>query len=57
MEAFLLHDNGEKDSEGISDSVTRTCPPGSAEWTTELERGIVDVFRIAKARLKGLNLQ
>ena len=57
MEAFLLHDNGEKDSEGISDSITRTCQPGSVEWTGELERGIIDVFRIAKARLKGLDLQ
>lgn len=32
-------------------------PAGSAEWTQELDRGIRDVFEIAKARLKSMGLK
>lgn len=59
LESFLMSsgDGQEKDDEGVSTEVTATYQPGSQRWNSELDRGIADVFRIAKARLKGLGLQ
>ena len=53
-----LADTGDmsKDSEGISDSPTKTYGTGSIEWSAELDRGIKDVFRIARARLKDMGV-
>ena len=47
---------GEKDSEGAGPPPTATYSEGSPEWTRELERGLTDVFKIAKARLRALNI-
>lgn len=46
-----------RDSEGIDTSPIETYPTGSEAWVSELERGLKDVFLIAKARLKSLGLQ
>lgn len=59
MEAFLTSVSGEemKDDEGICTDPTITYEFGSPEWKAELERGLSDVFKIAKARLRGVGLQ
>lgn len=58
LEAFLMPKpaEGEKDSEGAGPPPTATYSEGSPEWTRELERGLKDVFKIAKARLRALNV-
>jgi 2-oxo-4-hydroxy-4-carboxy--5-ureidoimidazoline (OHCU) decarboxylase len=58
LEAFLMPQpaEGEKDSEGAGPPPTTTHSEGSPEWTRELERGLADVFKIAKARLRALNI-
>jgi hypothetical protein len=60
LEKFLMEGPADKtgrDSEGVDTSPIETYPAGSDEWVTELERGLKDVFLIAKARLKGFGLQ
>jgi len=59
LEFHLLGVSGDemRDDEGICTDPTLTYEFGSPEWVAELERGLEDVFKIAKARLKGVGLQ
>ena len=61
MESMLGLQRGGTDGqtrgeEGVEELKVTTAKVGGSQWTTELERGIADVWRIARQRLSGLGV-